>query len=132
MCVQVTAEERRANAETLEDLAPGEKGIILQVGNERGPVKRRLVDMGLQVQKPEGAFYIMMNIREILGKKIGGVTIDTCDTFAAELLSKGLVAVVPGSGFDAPEFVRWSYATPMENIQEGMDRLERFLKDLEV
>ena len=47
MCVQVTAEERKANAETLEDLAPGEKGIILQVGNERGPVKRRLVDMGL-------------------------------------------------------------------------------------
>lgn len=82
--------------------------------------------------KPEGAFYIMMNIREILGKKIGGVTIDTCDTFAAELLSKGLVAVVPGSGFDAPEFVRWSYATSMENIKEGMDRLERFLKDLEV
>jgi aspartate aminotransferase len=39
--------------------------------------------------------------------------------------------VVPGSGFDAPEFVRWSYATSMENIKEGMDRLERFLQGLE-
>jgi aspartate aminotransferase len=80
---------------------------------------------------PEGAFYIMMNIRKVLGKKIGGVLIDSCDTFASELLEKGLVAVVPGSGFDAPEFVRWSYATSMENIKEGMDRLERFLQGLE-
>jgi aspartate aminotransferase len=80
---------------------------------------------------PEGAFYIMMNIRKVLGKKIGGVFIDSCDTFASELLEKGLVAVVPGSGFDAPEFVRWSYATSMENIKEGMDRLERFLQGLE-
>ncbi len=82
--------------------------------------------------KPEGAFYIMMNIREILGKKIDGVLIDSCDTFTAHLLEKGLVAVVPGSGFDAPEFVRWSYATSMECIKEGMDRLEQFLKGLEI
>ena len=81
--------------------------------------------------KPEGAFYIMMNLSEILGKKINGVLIDTCDKFASEFLEKGLVAVVPGSGFDAPEFVRWSYATSMENIKEGMDRLEKFLTGLE-
>ena len=81
--------------------------------------------------KPEGAFYIMMNIRKVLGKKIGGVVIDSCDTFASQLLEKGLVAVVPGSGFEAPDFVRWSYATSMENIKEGMDRLEKFLGALE-
>ena len=81
--------------------------------------------------KPEGAFYIMMNIRKVLGKKIGGVVIDNCDTFASQLLEKGLVAVVPGSGFEAPDFVRWSYATSMENIKEGMDRLEKFLGALE-
>lgn len=81
--------------------------------------------------KPEGAFYIMMNIRKVIGKKIGGVVIDNCDTFASQLLEKGLVAVVPGSGFEAPDFVRWSYATSMENIKEGMDRLEKFLGALE-
>ena len=80
--------------------------------------------------KPEGAFYIMMNIRKVLGKKCGDVVIDTCDTFAAQFLEKGLVAVVPGSGFDAPEFVRWSYATSLDNIKEGMDRLEKFLSTL--
>ena len=77
--------------------------------------------------KPEGAFYIMMNIRKVFGKKCGDVVIDSCDTFAAQLLEKGLVAVVPGSGFDAPNYVRWSYATSLENIKEGMDRLEKFL-----
>ena len=80
--------------------------------------------------KPEGAFYIMMNIRKVLGKKCGDVVIDSCDTFASQLLEKGLVAVVPGSGFDAPGYVRWSYATSLENIKEGMDRLEKFLSTL--
>ena len=80
--------------------------------------------------KPEGAFYIMMNIRKVLGKKSGDVVIDSCDTFASQLLEKGLVAVVPGSGFDAPDFVRWSYATSLENIKAGMDRLEQFLSTL--
>lgn len=80
--------------------------------------------------KPEGAFYIMMNIRKVFGKKSGNVVIDSCDTFASQLLEKGLVAVVPGSGFEAPDFVRWSYATSLENIKEGMDRLEKFLSSL--
>ena len=80
--------------------------------------------------KPEGAFYIMMNIRKVFGKKCGDVVIDSCDTCAAQLLEKGLVAVVPGSGFDAPDYVRWSYATSLENIKEGMDRLEKFLATL--
>ena len=80
--------------------------------------------------KPEGAFYIMMNIRKVFGKKCGDVVIDSCDTFASQLLEKGLVAVVPGSGFDAPDYVRWSYATSLENIKEGMDRLEKFLSSL--
>lgn len=80
--------------------------------------------------KPEGAFYIMMNIRKVFGKKCGDVVIDSCDTFASQLLEKGLVAVVPGSGFEAPDYVRWSYATSLENIKEGMDRLEKFLSTL--
>jgi len=43
-------------------------------------------------------------------------------------LNKAEVAVVPGSGFGTPNFVRLSYATSMEQIKEGMDRLEKFLK----
>ncbi len=86
---------------------------------------------GVSCLMPEGAFYIMMNISKLLGKKIQGEVIEDSDKFAQLLLEKGLVAVVPGSGFDAPHFVRWSYATSMDNIKEGMDRLERFLQLVE-
>ena len=79
--------------------------------------------------KPEGAFYIMMNLDKLLGKTIHGALIKHADDFARVFLEKGLVAVVPCTGFGAPNYVRWSYATSMENIQAGMDRLERFLSD---
>ena len=47
--------------------------------------------------------------------------------FAQEFLEKAKVAVVPGKGFGADSYVRWSYATSMENIEEGLNRLEKFL-----
>ena len=83
---------------------------------------------GVSCIMPEGAFYVMMNIEKLKGKTIGGFEINTCDDFAMAFLEKELVAVVPCSGFGAPDFVRWTYATSMENIKEGLDRLERFLK----
>jgi len=83
---------------------------------------------GVSCLKPEGAFYVMMNIQELLGKTIAGVEIHSDSDFATALLEKGMVATVPGEGFSAPGFIRWSYAASMEDIREGMDRLERFLK----
>ena len=83
---------------------------------------------GVSCIKPMGAFYVMMNIEKLLGKTIGGRVINNGDDFAMAFLEKGLVAVVPCSGFGAPNFVRWTYAASMENIKEGMDRLEKFLK----
>lgn len=77
---------------------------------------------------PEGAFYVMMNLEKLIGTTIGGTVINNDNDFATAFLKQGLVAVVPGEGFDAPNFVRWSYAASMENIKEGLDRLERFLK----
>ena len=82
---------------------------------------------GVSCIKPEGAFYVMMNIEQLLGKTICGETIHTCDDFSSAFLKHGLVATVPCSGFGAPNFVRWSYATSMENIQKGLDCLEQFL-----
>jgi aspartate aminotransferase len=82
---------------------------------------------GVSCLKPEGAFYIMMNLKELIGKELYGVKINNADDFANLFLQKGLVATVPCTGFDAPEFVRWSYATSLDNIKEGCDRLEKFL-----
>lgn len=82
---------------------------------------------GVSCLKPEGAFYVMMNIKKLLGTTIGGVRIENGEDFATQFLKQGKVALVPGEGFYAPGYVRWTYTASMENIKEGMDRLERFL-----
>ncbi len=83
---------------------------------------------GVSCLKPQGAFYVMMNLTKVIGKTIGGVEITDADVFAKEFLEKGLVAVVPCTAFGEPYFVRWSYAAPMHCIRDGLDRLEKFLK----
>ena len=83
---------------------------------------------GVSCRKPEGAFYVMMNIKEVFGREICGKVINTSDDFCEVLLENSLVALVPGSGFGIEGYVRWSYATSMENIVKGLDRLEAFLK----
>lgn len=83
---------------------------------------------GVSCLKPQGAFYVMMNISELIGKMLYGTEITDGDVFAELFLKEGLVAVVPGSGFSAPNYVRWSYATSLETIKAGCDRLEQFLK----
>ena len=83
---------------------------------------------GVSCIKPEGAFYVMMNIERLIGKTIHGERIQTSDDFCTAFLKHGLVATVPGSGFGAPNFVRWAYASSMDQIKKGLDRLEAFLK----
>ena len=82
---------------------------------------------GVSCIRPEAAFYVMMNLDELLGKTIHGTLIRDADDFARVFLEKGRVAVVPCTGFGAPNYVRWSYATSLENIQEGLRRLKEFL-----
>jgi len=82
---------------------------------------------GVSCRNPHGAFYVVMNISQLKGKRLGGRTIHTSDDFADVLLEKAGLALVPCSGFGADDFVRWSYATSMENIVEGLNRLETFL-----
>ncbi|MCL2368216.1 MAG: pyridoxal phosphate-dependent aminotransferase [Oscillospiraceae bacterium] len=83
---------------------------------------------GLSCLVPQGAFYVMVNLEQLLGKTIGGTQIENGDDFAMAFLNRADVAVVPCSGFGIPNFVRLSYATSMENIKKGMDRLEQFLR----
>ena len=87
---------------------------------------------GVSCIKPEGAFYVMMNISNIFGKELFGHVIKDADDFGNMFLKYGKVAVVPGTSFGAPEFIRWSYATSMENIKAGLDRLECFLSGKKV
>ena len=83
---------------------------------------------GVSCIKPQGAFYVMMNIEQLIGKEMHGVVIKDSADFCQLFLKYGKVAVVPGTAFNCPNFVRWSYATATDNIRKGLDRLERFLK----
>lgn len=84
---------------------------------------------GVSCLMPEGAFYVMMNIDELVGKTLGGKVINDGSDFAMAFLEKENVALVPCGGFGEPNYLRWTYATSMEDIQKGLDRLEKFLAE---
>lgn len=77
---------------------------------------------GLSVQKPQGAFYLFINIKGIA--KFAGDSMKFC----SELLSKEGVALVPGSAFGMDGYVRLSFACSTEQIVEGIKRIERFAR----
>ncbi len=84
----------------------------------------------LSCVKPEGAFYVMVNISKILGKEFDGKIIKDSLTFSDLLLEKEKVAVVPGIAFGVDNFIRLSYATSMDNIKNGLDRIEKFVNSI--
>lgn len=85
---------------------------------------------GVSYVTPYGAFYVMMIVDGLYGKKSGEKTIENSVDFAAELLEKEKVAVVPGISFGAEDCVRLSYSLSMEDMLEGLDRIEKFVKSL--
>jgi len=84
----------------------------------------------LSCLKPEGAFYVMVNICNVLNKSIHGKVIKDSIVFSDILLEKEKVAVIPGIAFGVDNFIRISYATSMENIKEGLDRIARFVENI--
>ena len=82
---------------------------------------------GIQCVKPKGAFYLFPDISGLLSP--GGLKTST--EFAQALLEKEHVVVTPGEAFDAPGYVRISYATSMELLREGATRILRFVESLQ-
>lgn len=85
---------------------------------------------GISCLKPQGAFYIMMNIKQLLGKHYEGRMIESSLDFAELLLAEKQVALVPGVAFEAEGFCRLSYAVSMENIIDGLERIAAFVTEL--
>lgn len=83
---------------------------------------------GLNCKKPEGAFYIMMNFTDIKARTIKGKTINSSLDFSNLLLEDANVAVVPGIAFGDDNYVRLSYATSMENIKNGLQRIKEIIE----
>lgn len=80
---------------------------------------------GITCKKPHGAFYVFPNVKEAV--QLTGY--ETVDEWCEALLEKELVAVVPGSGFGAPDNIRLSYATSLETLEEAASRIKRFVEN---
>ncbi len=80
---------------------------------------------GVTCVKPKGAFYLFPNVKEAVA--LNGFT--NVDEWVEKILEVEKVALVPGSGFGAPDNVRLSYATSLDQIQEALARVERFVKN---
>jgi aspartate aminotransferase len=74
---------------------------------------------------PQGAFYVFPNVAELLGTSFNGKKIIDGDTLATYLLDEAHVSLVGGNDFGAPDHVRISYATSVENLNEAFDRVEK-------
>ncbi len=85
---------------------------------------------GITCRKPDGAFYVMMNVSKLLGKRFEGKALEGCADFAEALLGAAKVVVVPGDAFMAEGFCRLSYAVSMANIEEGLRRIDAFVRQL--
>ena len=107
------------------------KEMIFEFERRRNYMVKTLEKMNnLSIIKPRGAFYIMINIDKCLGKEINGEKIIDSMDFSAKLLEHEKVAVIPGKAFGLDNYVRVSYATSMELIEKGLERINKFINKL--
>lgn len=108
-------------------------GVMRQeFGRRRDYIYSRAAAMpGLRTIEPRGAFYIFIDVSSTFDRMYKGEKVDAINHFARILLDDYGVAVVPCTDFGFPSHIRLSYAISMEQIREGMDRIEAFLGHLE-
>jgi len=85
---------------------------------------------GLEVNVPEGAFYLFPKCSSFFGKRTDGYVINNATDLAMYLLEVGHVATVSGDAFGDPECIRFSYATSDDNLREAMKRIKEALEKL--
>lgn len=100
--------------------------MLAEFRKRRDYVLKRLraID-GVTVQEPKGAFYAYPNLGAVLGGKV-----KTPLEFAEKLLAEAHVATVPGEAFGTDKHIRISYATSMQELEKGLDRIEKFIATL--
>jgi len=85
---------------------------------------------GVTFVVPQGAFYLFPDVSALLTRSFGGQQVGTVDNLAELLLEHAHIAVVPGSAFGAPSYLRISYAIPELQIETGLQGLARFVTQL--
>lgn len=121
ICASLPAQYAALEAVTNAKDIPSEMNV--EYIKRRDYVYKRLIEMGLSVEKPQGAFYVFPSVREF-----GMNSFD----FATKLLHEGGVATVPGSTFTpyGEGYIRISYAYAMPVLIEGLNRLEKFVETI--
>lgn len=85
---------------------------------------------GISAAMPKGAFYVMVNISKLFNKTFEDIKINNSVEFSKVLLEKKNVAVIPGEAFGDDNYIRLSYATSLSNIENGLNRVEEFVRIL--
>lgn len=120
-----------AAIEALEGPQDSIKSMIVEFEKRRNYMIDRIEKInGLSFIKAKGAFYIMVDVSNFYGKSINGNIIKTSLDFSKSILKEENLAVIPGVAFGLDNYIRLSYATSMEIIEEGLNRLESYLKNL--
>ena len=111
----------------VEDL----NNMIKEFENRRNFMIYKLEKLNeISIIKPSGAFYIMVNISAYLNTTFKEQIINNSVDFAKVLLEEEKVAVIPGAGFGLDNYIRLSYATSMDIIENGIDRISTFLSKI--
>lgn len=123
-----------AQAAALEALT-GPQDEVKQMADEfqkrRDLIVKRIKGMpGISCFNPQGAFYVFPNVRSLLDKKAKGKVLRSASDFTEYLLSEARVLAIPGEDFGSTENIRISYATSLEEIEKGCDRIEAAIKKL--
>jgi aspartate aminotransferase len=126
-----TSIAQKASVEALIGPQSEVEKMVSAFSQRRNYIVDRLNKMrGVSCYKPTGAFYVFPNFSSYYGKAYQGKKIENSTHLADYFLDVAKVAVVPGVEFGADPFERLSFATSMENIKEGLNRIEKALKEL--
>ena len=103
--------------------------MVAEFARRREFVVERIARIpGLSCAEIAGAFYAFINISQHLGRDYGGVRVEDSNQWCLELLAQQNVATVMGSAFGSEGYARVSFATSMENLEAGFERIEAFVR----
>jgi aspartate aminotransferase len=126
-----TSIAQKASQEALNGPQDVVEAMVGEFQKRRNYIIERINSLeGLSCAKPTGAFYAFPNFTGYMGKSFRDKPIRNSVDLADYLLNVARVAVIPGAAFGAEGFERFSFATSMENIEIGMDRIEKALREL--
>ncbi|MGE8204300.1 pyridoxal phosphate-dependent aminotransferase [Heyndrickxia sp. NPDC080065] len=129
-----------ASHSTSNPTTPSQYGAIAAYNGSQEPVEtmraafesrlnviyNKLIQIpGVSCLKPQGAFYLFPNVKE--AAQMTGFS--SVDEFATALLEEANVAVIPGAGFGAPDYIRLSYATSLDLLEEAIKRINQYINN---